>query len=94
MLLHGSELRLGKCFRISESNMLIRMTHVYFSFVSLQDVLRSCMEKVRANIPVVRKENLNGPGSSDPGHSMLVASDKLGELEQAETPTDVGDIHF
>jgi hypothetical protein len=57
------------------------------------DVLRDCMEKVKMKIPVT-KENLNVPGPSDPGHPMLVGADKLEELEQAETPTDVGDIHF
>jgi len=74
----------------------------------LQDVLKSCVEHLQSRIQEMMMENSGGPGPNPGGDAGAHGSstsqqhrlddahslDKLGELEQAETPTDVRDIHF
>lgn len=60
------------------------------------------MEQINVKTAQVVMENCRVPGLSNPGNKMIthmrtdepMGMDKLEELGQAETPTDVGDIHF
>lgn len=58
------------------------------------------MEQLRTKIgEMVAAENSSLPGVADPGHSrkdhiMSEVNDKLVDMDQAETPTDVHEINF
>ncbi|CAL8081230.1 unnamed protein product [Orchesella dallaii] len=71
------------------------------------DLLRACIDQIKSKVQGAVEENCKSPGKNCPGlpsnsvntsncslNSMETNEEKLVEISQAGTPTDVADIHF